>query len=68
MRVSRGNGTILSVALLVGAVAVVVCMLGAKTPATCLPEGALLRDMVRTRLVALEAIGELGFASSTPLA
>jgi len=63
-----GNSAILSVALLVGAIAIIVRMLGTKTPTTCLPEGALLFNMVGTRLVTLEAIGEFGFASSTPLA
>jgi len=63
-----GNSTILSIALLVGMVAVVVCMLGAEAPATRLPEGALLFNVVWSRLVAFEAIGELWFASSTPLA
>jgi len=58
----------LSVALLVGNGAVTVHMLGAKTPAAHLPERALLLDVIGARLVALEAIGELGFASSTPLA
>jgi len=41
-----GNSTILSVALLMGTIAVVVRMLGAKAPTTCLPEGALLFNMV----------------------
>jgi len=40
-------------------------VLGAKTPATCLPEGTLLLNVVRVRLIALEAIGELGFTSPT---
>jgi len=43
-----GNGTILSIALLVGTIAVIMHMLGAKTPITCLPEGALLCNVVGT--------------------
>jgi len=66
--VSGRNSAELGVALLVGNIAVVVCVLGAETPAACLPEGALLHNMIGTRLIALEAIGELGFASSTLLA
>jgi len=49
-------------------VAIVMCMLSAKTPATRLPEGALLLNVVGTQLIAFEAIGELGFASPAPLA
>jgi len=41
-----GNSAILSVALLVGMLAIVVCMLGAKIPMTCLPEGALLFNVI----------------------
>ena len=41
-----GNGTILSVALLVGTVVVIVYMLGAEAPATHLPERTLLFNMV----------------------
>jgi len=63
-----GNGTILSVALLVGTVVVIVYMLGAEAPATRLPERTLLFNVVWSRLVAFEAIGELWLASSTPLA
>jgi len=66
--VSGGNSTVLSITLLVGTVAVVVRMLGAKTPTARLPERTLLLDVVGARLIALEAIGELGFASSTLLA
>jgi len=65
---SSGDSTVLGVALLVGNVAIVVCMLGAETPATCLPEGTLLLDVIGARLVAFEAIRELGLASSMPLA
>jgi len=66
--VSSRDTAELSVALLMGNVAVVVCVLGTKTPTACLPEGALLLNVIGTRLVAFEAIRELGFASSTPLA
>jgi len=66
--VSGGNSTVLSITLLVGTVTVVVRMLGAKTPTARLPERTLLLDVVGARLIALEAIGELGFASSTLLA
>jgi len=62
------NSAVLSVALLVGAVALIMRMLGAKTPTTRLPEGTLLFDVIGARFIAFEAIGELGFASSTPLA
>ena len=62
------NSTVLSVTLLVGAVALIMRMLGVKAPMTCLPEGALLFDVIGARFIAFEAIGELGFASSTPLA
>ena len=65
---SGRDSTILSIALLVGTIALVVCMLGTKTPTTRLPEGTLLSDMVRARLVAFEAVGEFGFASLMPLA
>ena len=68
MGVSSGNGTKLGVALLMGSGAIIMRMLGTKTPAACLPEGTLLLDVVGVRLVAFEAIGELGFASPTPLA
>jgi len=61
------NSTILSIALFMGVVTVIMCMLGTETPMTCLPEGALLLNMVGARLVALETIGELGF-SPMPLA
>jgi len=66
--VESGDGAKLSVALFVGNGAIAMCMLGAKTPAACLPERALLLDMIGVRLIAFEAIGELGFASSMPLA
>ena len=65
---NSGDGAKLGVTLLVGNRAVVVCMLGTKTPAARLPEGALLLDVIGVRLIALEAIGELGLASLTPLA
>jgi len=68
MGVSSGNSAKLGVALLVGSGAIVMCMLGTKTPAACLPEGTLLLDVVGARLIAFEAIGELGFASPMPLA
>jgi len=66
--VSSRDSAELSIALLVGNITIVVCMLGTKTPATRLPEGTLLFDVIGVQLVALEAIGELGFASSTLLA
>jgi len=62
------DSAVLSVALFVGAIAFVVRMLGAKTPTAYLPEGTLLFDVIGMRLIAFEAIGELGFASLTPLA
>jgi len=62
------DSAVLSVALFMGAIALVVHMLGAKTPMTRLPEGTLLFDVIGTQLITFEAIGELGFASSTPLA
>ena len=65
---SMGNSAILSITLFMGAVTIVMLVLGAKTPVARLPEGTLLLNMVGTRLVAFEAIGELGFASSTSLA
>jgi len=65
---SIGNGAILSVALLVRTVTLVMRVLGTKTPATCLPEGTLLFDVVGVRFIAFEAVGELGLASLTPLA
>jgi len=68
MAVSSGDSTELGVALLMGDVAVIMCVLSAKTPAACLPEGTLLFNVVGARLVAFEAVGELGFASLTPLA
>jgi len=63
-----GNSAVLSVALLMRTVAFVMRMLGAKTPTARLPEGALLFDVIGARLIAFEAIRELGFASPTPLA
>jgi len=45
---SIGNSAILSVALLVGMIAIVMHVLGAKTPTTYLPEGALLLNVVGT--------------------
>jgi len=65
--VSSRNSAVLGIALLVGNITVVMCVLGAKTPATHLPEGALLLDVIGACIIAFEAIGELGFASSTPL-
>ena len=65
---SRRNSAVLSVALFMGAVTLIMRMLGAKAPTTHLPERTLLFDVVGARLIALEAIGELGFASSMPLA
>jgi len=43
---SVGNSAILSVALLVRTIAIIMRMLGAKTPMTRLPEGALLFNVV----------------------
>jgi len=62
------DSAVLSVALFMGAIALVMCMLGAKTPTARLPEGALFCNVIGVQLVEFEAIGELGFASSTPLA
>jgi len=62
------DSAVLSVALLMRAVALIMRMLGAKTPTTRLPEGTLLFDVIGTCLIAFEAIRELGFASSMPLA
>jgi len=42
------DSTILSIALLVGMVAVVMHMLGAKIPVTHLPEGAFLFSVIGT--------------------
>jgi len=66
--VSSRDSAKFGIALLVGNSAVVVHVLGAETPATHLPEGALLLNMIGVRLIAFEAIGELGLASSMPLA
>ena len=66
--VSSRDSAELSVALFVRSVAIVMHMLGTKTPAACLPEGALLLDVTGMQLVAFEAVWKLGFASSTPLA
>ena len=41
-------------------------VLGAKTPATSLLEGAVLNDMTRGVMVASETVGELDLSSSTP--
>jgi len=65
---SMRDSAVLSVALFMGAIALVVRMLGAKTPTTRLPEGTLLFDVIGVRLIAFETIRELGFASSTLLA
>ena len=65
---SVGDSAIFSIALLMRTVAVVMCVLGTETPATCLPEGTLLLNVVGMRLIAFEAIGEFGFASLTLLA
>jgi len=45
---SGWDSTVLSIALLMRAVAVVVCMLGAKAPTARLPEGAFLLNVVGT--------------------
>jgi len=45
---SMGDSAVLSIALFVGAITVVMCVLGAKTPMTRLPEGALLLNVVGT--------------------
>jgi len=66
--VSSRNGAEFHVALFVGNIAVVVRMLSTEAPLIRLPEGTLLLGMVWVRFIALEAIGELGFASSAPLA
>jgi len=68
MGVNSGDNAELSVALFMGDGAITVCMLGTKTPAARPPERALLLNMVGAQLIALEAIGKLEFASSTPLA
>ena len=47
--------------------AIVVSMLGTKTPAASLPKGAIFDNMTRSVMVALETIGELDLSSSTPL-
>jgi len=44
--VNGRDGTELGVTLLVRNGAVAMCVLGAKAPAACLPEGALLLDVV----------------------
>jgi hypothetical protein len=49
----------------VGLGAVVVGVLGVKTPAASLPEGALRLTMVWLVLVALETVGEAGFTSAS---
>jgi len=46
MEVSSRDGAKFGITLLVGNVAVVMCMLGAKTPVAHLPEGTLLLNMV----------------------
>jgi len=66
--VNSGDSAELGVTLLMGSGAVAVHVLGAKTPVARLPERTLLLDVIGTRLIALEAIGELGLASLTPLA
>ena len=63
-----GNSAKFSIALLMGNGAVGMCVLGTETPAAHLPEGTLLLDVIGARLIAFEAIGELGFASLTLLA
>jgi len=65
---SVGNSAVLSVTLFMGTITLVVHMLGTKTPVTHLPEGTLLLNVVGAQLIAFEAVGELGFASLTPLA
>jgi len=65
---SIGDSTVLSVALLMRVVTIIMCMLGTEAPVAYLPEGTLLYNMIGMQLVALEAIGELGFASLMPLA
>ena len=65
---SMGNSAVLSIALLMRVVIIVVCMLGAEAPVTCLPKGTFLLNVIGTQLVAFEAIGEFGFASLTLLA
>jgi len=56
------------VTLLMGNGTIVVRMLSTKTPAARLPERTLLLHVIGARLIALEAIRELGFASSMLLA
>jgi len=48
--------------------AIIVGMLGAKTPATSLPQGALFNPMTRFVLIASEAVWELDFVSLTSFA
>jgi len=66
--VDGGDCAKLGIALLMGNVAVIVCVLSAKTPAARLPERALLLYVIGMRLIALETIRKLGFASPAPLA
>jgi len=66
--VNGRNSAKLGVALLVGNRAIGMCVLGTKTPVARLPERTLLLNVIGARLIAFEAIGELGFASSTSLA
>ena len=63
VRVPRGDNAPTFGALVVGVLAVVMSVLGTKTPPTSLPEGTFLFGVVRFVIATLETIGEYWFAS-----
>ena len=65
--VRKGDDATLAVTQGVRRIAIVVRVLGAETPATSLPERALLSTVVRGGVAAAEAIREIGFGAPTPL-
>ena len=60
--------TAVSCARIVRGGAIIVGMLGAKTPVASLPQGALFNPMTRFILIASEAVWELDFVSLTSFA
>ena len=68
VRVPKVNEASVSRARVMGGGAIVMSMLGAKTPATSLPKGAIFDDVTRNILVASEAVWKLECSSPTSFA
>jgi len=61
------NEAAINTAGIMGGGTIIVSVLGAKTPATSLPKGAIFDDMTRSVMIALETVRELDLSSPTLL-